>query len=250
LSDASLFTLSSITDEQVRWACNVMGLPDDAFAGPDGNDPRQEAIKSLSTIDIEACPGSGKTTLLVAKLAILANGWTSRSQGICVLSHTNAARNEISQRLSFTTAGHALLRYPHFIGTIHSFVNEFLALPWLRSQGRPIRTIDDEITLGRRWWCLPFKTRVYLEKHKHKGPSSLEYERLNLTSSAMDEFPVGKDTHTNMWEAIQALSARDFPCSSSMRFRTVASSSQPFCIDSSWMAQRRSYGNAWAIRTK
>lgn len=189
-----------------------MGLPSDAFAGPDGNDPRQEAIKALSTLDVEACPGSGKTTLLVAKLAILANGWASRSQGICVLSHTNAARNEIGQRLSLTTAGHALLRYPHFIGTIHSFVNEFLALPWLRSQGRPIRTIDDEITLARRWRGLPFNTRAYLENRKHKGPSCLEYERLDLTGAAMDEFPVGKITHTGMWDVIKASAAAGDYC--------------------------------------
>lgn len=211
MTDVTPFMVSPITDEEVRWACNVMGLPSDAFAGPDGNDPRQDAIKSLSTLDVEACPGSGKTTLLVAKLAILANGWTSRTQGICVLSHTNAARNEIGQRLSLTTAGHALLRYPHFIGTIHSFVNEFLALPWLRSQGRPIRTIDDDITLGRRWRSLPYSTQAYLRDHKHKGPSCLEYERLNLTGSGTDAFSVGKGTHTNMWNAIkQSVAAGDY----------------------------------------
>ena len=212
MTEAISFDVSPITDEHVRWACHVMGLPSDAFAGPDGNDPRQEAIKALSTLDVEACPGSGKTTLLVAKLAILANGWTSRSQGICVLSHTNAARNEIGQRLSLTTAGHALLRYPHFIGTIHSFVNEFLALPWLRSQGRPIRTIDDEITLVRRWRELPFKTRAYLENRKHKGPGCLEYERLDLTGAAMDEFPVGKIAHTGMWDVIKASAAAGDYC--------------------------------------
>ena len=202
MPDTAPLAIQPITDEQVRWVCNVMGLPADAFSGPEGNDPRQNAIKALTTLDIEACPGSGKTTLLVAKLAILAHEWTSRSQGIGVLSHTNAARNEIGQRLSLTTAGHSLLRYPHFIGTIHSFVNEFLALPWLRSRGRAIRTIDDEITLERRWHRLPWGTRKYLEQ-KFEGPGALEYERLNLTGPRMDKFPVGKDTHTNMWNAIR-----------------------------------------------
>jgi DNA helicase-2/ATP-dependent DNA helicase PcrA len=54
---------------------------------------------NLDTIDFEACPGSGKTTLLVAKLAVLALRWRHRNQGICVLSHTNAARNEIGVKL-------------------------------------------------------------------------------------------------------------------------------------------------------
>ena len=46
-------------------------------------------LRSMETLDLEACPGSGKTTLLVAKLAILARKWTERRRGFCVLSHTN-----------------------------------------------------------------------------------------------------------------------------------------------------------------
>ena len=120
--------LAEIDDAQIAWACRVMGLPRDAFDLIDGDDSRRAAIKNFSTADFEACPGSGKTTLLVAKLAIMANLWGSRRQGICVLSHTNAARDEIGSRLNSCAAGVALLRYPHFVGTIHSFVNEFLAI--------------------------------------------------------------------------------------------------------------------------
>src|SRR6266852_284501 len=58
-------------------------------------------------------------------------------------------------------------RYPHFVGTIHGFVNEFLAMPWLRSAGVPIRMIDDEVCLKRRWAKLGFRTRAALEKAGH-----------------------------------------------------------------------------------
>lgn len=141
----------NITDEDIRWAANILGLTEDAFHGKNGNDPRIDVLKSMETIDVEACPGSGKTTLLVAKLAILAKKWKYRTQGICVLSHTNAARIEIEKRLGNTAIGRQLLSYPHFIGTIHGFVDTFLALPWLRSNGYSGIQFNTEISRKKLW---------------------------------------------------------------------------------------------------
>jgi DNA helicase II / ATP-dependent DNA helicase PcrA len=163
----SAFQLPAIDDADITWACEIMRLPPTAFTGHDGNDPRSTVLKSMETLDVEACPGSGKTTLLVAKLAVIANKWTNRRQGVCVLSHTNAARTEIEGPLSTCPAGNALLRYPHFVGTIHSFVNELLAVPWLRSCQFPIRAIDDEICLNVRWKKLPHATRAALTTNKY-----------------------------------------------------------------------------------
>lgn len=160
-----VFIPPEITDVAVIQACRKLGLPDTAFSGPDGQDPRLAILKSLATHDIEACPGSGKTTLLVAKLAILADLWSAQHSGICVLSHTNGARREIEQRLGNTAEGQRLLRYPHFIGTIHGFVNEFLAIPWLRSNGYPIEMIDDEVVLDRRWRKLSHNIQAGLKRN-------------------------------------------------------------------------------------
>ena len=79
---------------------------------------RRDIIKDLSSFDVQAFPGTGKTTVLVAKLAILAKKWPYNYRGICVLSHTNAARDEIETRLGNTSIGQKLLSYPHFVGTI------------------------------------------------------------------------------------------------------------------------------------
>ena len=166
VNDARI-TIPKITDSDIEWVCDVLGLPLTAFSGIDGTDPRLKIIRSMDTLDIEACPGSGKTTLLVAKLAILARKWTQSKRGICVLSHTNVARQEIETHLGNTAAGQCLLSYPHFIGTIHSFVNEFLALPWLRSSGYSIEMIDDEICLRRRWRMLSDVVKYGLEKNRH-----------------------------------------------------------------------------------
>lgn len=159
--------LPDVTDADIRRVSRLLGLVEHAFFGPTGSDPRLSALKRMDTFDVAACPGSGKTTLLVAKLAILSEKWPHRTRGICVLSHTNAARHEIETRLGGTPAGRALLSYPHFVGTIHGFTNEFLALPWLRSNGyRGIR-FDDDISGDRLERALHTNRAVesYLEKN-------------------------------------------------------------------------------------
>ena len=137
------FLLPETTDEDIDWVCSVMGL--DSF-----DEPRRDFLKRRSIVDLSACPGSGKTTLVVAKLAILAKKWPYRTKGICVLSHTNVAREQIERRLGQTVVGQRLRAYPHFIDTIHGFLNRFVALPWLYSNGYPSPTIDDDVTTAYR----------------------------------------------------------------------------------------------------
>lgn len=152
--------IPEITDDDIAWVCATMGLdPCD--------EPRRAFLKQLNTVDLSACPGSGKTTLIVAKLAILARKWPYRTKGICVLSHTNVAGEQIQARLGRTVVGQRLLGYPHFIDTIHGFVNRFLALPWLYSQGHPVQIIDDDIALARRWFTVPQATRAGLQQNRH-----------------------------------------------------------------------------------
>lgn len=112
-----------ITDEDILWAEDIMG------GKIHFDSARADVIKNMESVDIQAFPGSGKTTILVAKLAILAKKWTYSNVGICVLSHTNVAREEIEERLGNTEIGRKLLSYPHFIGTMHSFFDKFVALP-------------------------------------------------------------------------------------------------------------------------
>ena len=176
------FTIPPIADHEITWASELMGLGANGFAIIDGDDSRLKAIRNLETCDFEACPGSGKTTLLVAKLAILASRWPYRQRGICVLSHTNAARDEIDQRLSATGPSAALVRYPHFIGTIHGFVNEYLALPWLRSKGNPIRLIDTSTALKRRYQKLSWGLRTRMEK-KHLDMYALQYDQTDYSGA-------------------------------------------------------------------
>ena len=133
---------------------------------------RRKALKSYS--DVQACPGSGKTTLVGAKLILLAKKWQYKYRGVCVLSHTNVAKDEIVQRLEKHHQGLQLLRYPHFIGTIQEFVNRFLGGPYCRSQSIPVSQIDNDICYSFISRNLKPQTKSYLER-KNASVANLQY---------------------------------------------------------------------------
>lgn len=132
---------------------------------------RRDALLENGSRDFNAVPGSGKTSLLAAKLLLLAKKWPHTRRGICVLSHTNVARDEIARRLAETAEGAQLLSYPHFIGTIHSFVNQFFAMPMLRSLGQKVDVIDDDVFAERALAQLQqgqyYKLRYYLNNQRN-----------------------------------------------------------------------------------
>lgn len=179
-------SLMEITDEDIAWAVDTLRLPKNAFSPEKDGGARERILKSVNeTLDISACPGSGKTTLLVAKLAIHARNWPYRRKGMCVLSHTNVAKEEIEKRLGGTEAGQALLSYPHYIGTIHGFINEFLALPWLRAKGYPINTIDSDIARNWRWNQLP----DWLKQNAQVVSFSKKYLTIQNTELSIGNIP-------------------------------------------------------------
>ena len=149
----------SITDDDISWIESIMGK-NITF-----DDSRKAVIKNLESVDIQAFPGSGKTTTLVAKLAILAKKWPFSNAGICVLSHTNVAREEIESKLGNTTEGNQLLSYPHNIGTLHSFFDTFIVLPWLHSKGITVNVIDTDYVRLLRWKKLPYNTQAYFKRN-------------------------------------------------------------------------------------
>lgn len=119
---------------------------------------RQAALLENGSRDFNAVPGSGKTSLLAAKLLLLAKKWPHTHKGVCILSHTNVAREEITRRLAKSIEGSRLLAYPHFLGTIHGFVNQFLAMAALRRQGIKVDAIDDSV-FAKQAWTLAISNR-------------------------------------------------------------------------------------------
>jgi DNA helicase-2/ATP-dependent DNA helicase PcrA len=128
-----------VSDAAIAYAENLLLPPGATFDAE-----RRAFIRRFDTLDLQAVPGSGKTTALLAKLIILERHLPFEDgSGVLVLSHTNAAMDEISHAI-----GHLcprLFSYPNFVGTIQTFVDHFLALPYFcRASGkRPVRIHND-----------------------------------------------------------------------------------------------------------
>ena len=132
--------------------CTIMELitdftPIEKLLLPNGccfaNDARN-VINSWDSNHILACPGSGKTTVLIAKLKLIADKSPLKDgRGVCVLSHTNVAVSELKAKLG--KSAERLLSYPNFVGTIQTFVDQYITFPFLRQfANTSIQVVSDE----------------------------------------------------------------------------------------------------------
>jgi len=81
-----------------------------------------------SRIVVKACPGSGKTYSVSARIAKLLQQGFYKHKGIAVISFTTVAAEEIKKSLKSDYG--IQITYPHFIGTIDSFINQHIFLPF------------------------------------------------------------------------------------------------------------------------
>lgn len=135
-----MFAMIDVNDIDIAYAEKILLKEGQSF-----DEERRIFIKDFTTLDLQAVPGSGKTTALLAKLLILEKYMPfNGGAGLLVVSHTNAAVDEIYSRIG--NYAPKLFRYPNFIGTIQSFVDNFLAIPFYVNQfkSKPYR-IDNEI---------------------------------------------------------------------------------------------------------
>lgn len=78
---------------------------------------------------LKACPGSGKTTVVTERLYQFIKNWRQNKTGIAVLSFTNVAANEIKENYE-KKEPNLKIQYPHYIGTLDSFINNYIFLPY------------------------------------------------------------------------------------------------------------------------
>ena len=177
---------------------------------------RLAVLNEVSSCDVQAGPGSGKTTILTAKLAILAKKWPYGDRGVCVLSHTNVARREIEQKLSGSPGLRRLLQYPHFIGTIQTFVDQFLAIPFLRRERVEVTGIDNERFGARAWGMLGknySKARFAIESYFSKAADPTDRAKWVVANLRLDGARMGV-THPMM-------GANRFPSAATMTGRAL-----------------------------
>ena len=101
------------------------------------NHKQREFIELMESKYIIAGPGTGKTTSLSAKIVLLLlNSIKNNSKdGICVITKTNVAVDEINRILNHV--GKSKMKHPHFVGTIHQFFNTYLATPFIQKVLNP-----------------------------------------------------------------------------------------------------------------
>lgn len=175
-----------ISDQDIESTEKLL-LPEGAHFPEDA----RNVIRCWHSTDVAACPGSGKTTVLLAKLKLLVDRIPlENGAGICVLSHTNVAVDEIRKRLS-DYAG-KLLSYPNYIGTIQSFVDKFVTMPYLRNiAGRNVQAVDNF---------------TYAQHMLNRIQNNAKYRTLDFVTK--NSFETGGQ-FTERLEHIQALYVRD-----------------------------------------
>ena len=130
-----------INDDEIEKVYEILFNKEGNFEGE-----KQKIIKSFESCCIEAVPGSGKTTTLVAKLMILAEKLNKGNyeKGICILTHTNIGIDIIKEKLGMK--GDVLFRYPNFVGTLQSFIDNYLAIPYYKKKyRRKVDIIDNDM---------------------------------------------------------------------------------------------------------
>lgn len=137
-----IFNNIDVTEDDIRYAEEILFGKVNVF----DNEERVPIIENFNkSFDVNACPGSGKTTVLLAKLIILSRKMPlNNGQGICVLTHTNVAIDEIKSKLG--DKSDILFKYPNYFGTIQNFVDKYLAIPYFKQKkGYNVKSIDDDI---------------------------------------------------------------------------------------------------------
>ena len=137
------------------------------------SEAKRSIIKHNDTADFHACPGSGKTTTLLAKIVILANRMPfADGRGICVLTHTNVAIDEIKARLG--EKANVLFTYPNFFGTFQTFVHKFFTEQALWHYYKTKLTyVDDNFALKKLAHAVKYKGALwYTLKHRWEGSKS------------------------------------------------------------------------------
>lgn len=103
-----------------------------------------ERLDNYNYLEVQAVPGSGKTKILGVKIGLLLKKWKFANSGICVLTHTNVAKDEILKSCKEIDNNCKMEHFPHFIGTIQEFVDKFLAIPYLKSHNFIVNQISDK----------------------------------------------------------------------------------------------------------
>jgi len=147
------------------------------------NKQKEIVFEKLGKFVVRACPGSGKTYSVAARLAHRLKNWEHKQKGIAALSFTNAAWQEIDHQLERHFNTSIAAKYPHFLGTLDSFINQYIFLPFghlvMGCQKRPTLVGEPH----NSWNYCPYKRcyEQYFDDVSYNIDDSLIYPQFHET---------------------------------------------------------------------
>lgn len=139
---------------------------------------------------LSSCPGSGKTEVVGFKAAYESSTWNSFNSGIAILTYTNNAASEIYKRAS-EYSNHKAVKFPHFVGTIDSWLHQYIFQPFCYSvmdyEGKEADTSINIID--------PNSKAPFLKAYKTKISDPPNYNEININEFSLisDEEPLKFD---------------------------------------------------------
>lgn len=163
---------------------------------------QKKFLTAEGKVVVKACPGSGKTYSVAHKLLSYIDNWKDYHSGVAVLSFTNVASNEIQEKAQTIHGSLGELGYPHFIGTVDSFIDEFIVLRYGHldtvSNVRPRITITDTWKMPYGFWrkechskgCIDNIEQFYygIDKKFYKGNEPVKCEKRNARSLPCQQY--------------------------------------------------------------
>ena len=155
------------------------------------SDEKIKIIRKDGIFVVKACAGSGKTSVVAAKIAFLLENWETSNRGIAAISFTNVAWQEIEDKLKNDFGMNLGLEYPHFIGTIDSFINRCLLLPFghliLKCEKRPeIITNWEPRILSKKAECMSKMCKLNEISYDIKGNLICNSRRSHFVNCSLD----------------------------------------------------------------
>ena len=176
-------------------------------------DEQRDAVHRKDNLQLIACSGSGKTRVILAKLLLLADAVVGTPRSISCITYTNAAVDEIEQRLRLYGTNASAEKCE--IATIHSFCLHFIVRPyrWLVPEiPQPFRiltsdmndfeqiviAVEDEI--GRRTRFQAFLDYESLRIDIDGNPAGTGFENGSVTEGTAGRY----------WELVRVRGYLDF----------------------------------------
>ena len=116
---------------------------------------QKEFLDAEGHIILCATPGSGKTFIVAKKINEYLKNWQLSHRGIAALSFTNVASSEIANQIDIANIKN--IEYPHFIGTIDSFIDNYIFLRFgyliqRENRKRPIILQENNQQIKNFYW--------------------------------------------------------------------------------------------------